>query len=153
MNSIEKYAELCRGRGLGLVHNHARWGPFITNYFTKEVIFLKYLKQLMIILIAYFLGMLVQMFFNLPIPGTVLGLIFLFLALSFGIVKTEMIEDICEVLISHMSFLFVPAGVGLMTSFDMLKGKVMAFSIIIVISTIVVWIVTVYVVKFLRKVC
>ena len=107
----------------------------------------------MIILIAYFLGMLVQMFFNLPIPGTVLGLIFLFLALSFGIVKTEMIEDICEVLISHMSFLFVPAGVGLMTSFDMLKGKVMAFSIVIVISTIVVWIVTVYVVKFLRKVC
>ena len=93
------------------------------------------------------------MFFNLPIPGTVLGLIFLFLALSFGIVKTEMIEDICEVLISHMSFLFVPAGVGLMTSFDMLKGKVMAFSIVIVISTIVVWIVTVYVVKFLRKVC
>ena len=107
----------------------------------------------MIILIAYFLGMLVQMFFNLPIPGTVLGLIFLFLALSFGIVKTEMIEEICEVLISHMSFLFVPAGVGLMTSFDMLKGKVMAFSIIIFISTIVVWIVTVYVVKFLRKVC
>ena len=54
---------------------------------------------------------------------------------------------------SHMSFLFIPAGVGLMTSFDMLKGKVMAFSIIIVISTFVVWIVTAYVVKFLRKVC
>ena len=107
----------------------------------------------MIILIAYFLGVIIQVFFNLPIPGTVLGLIFLFLALSFGIVKTEMIEDICEVLISHMSFLFIPAGVGLMTSFDMLKGKVMAFSAIIIISTFVVWIVTAYVVKFLRKVC
>lgn len=107
----------------------------------------------MIILIAYFLGMIIQLVFNLPIPGTVLGLIFLFLALSFGIVKTEMIEDICEVLISHMSFLFIPAGVGLMTSFDMLKGKVIAFSTIIVISTFIVWIVTAYVVKFLRKVC
>ena len=114
---------------------------------------MKYLKQLMIILIAYFLGVIIQVLFNLPIPGTVLGLIFLFLALSFGIVKTEMIEDICEVLISHMSFLFIPAGVGLMTSFDMLKGKVIAFSIIILISTFVVWIVTAYVVKFLRKVC
>lgn len=93
------------------------------------------------------------MFFNLPIPGTVLGLILLFLALSFGIVKIEMIEDICEVLISHMSFLFIPAGVGLMTSFNMLKGKVIAFSTIILISTFIVWIVTAYVVKFLRKVC
>ena len=114
---------------------------------------MKYLKQLMIILTSYFLGIIIQLVFNLPIPGTVLGLILLFLALSFGIVKTEMIEDICEVLISHMSFLFIPAGVGLMTSFDMLKGKVVAFSSIIIISTFVVWIVTAYVVKFLRKVC
>ena len=114
---------------------------------------MKYLKQLMIILISYFLGTIIQSFFNLPIPGTVLGLIILFLALSLGIVKIEMIEDICEVLISHMSFLFIPAGVGLMTSFDMLKGKVIAFSVIIIISTCIVWIVTAYVVKFLRKVC
>lgn len=106
----------------------------------------------MIILIAYFLGIIVQLVFNLPIPGTVLGLIFLFLALYSGIIKTEMIEDICEILLSHMSFLFIPAGVGLMTSFGMLEGKVIPFSVIIIISTIVVWIVTAYVVKFLRKV-
>lgn len=114
---------------------------------------MKYLKQLMIILISYFLGTIIQLVFNLPLPGTVLGLILLFLALYLRIVKIEMIEDICEVLISHMSFLFIPAGVGLMTSFDMLKGKVIAFSIIILISTFVVWIVTFYVVKYLRKVC
>lgn len=114
---------------------------------------MKYLKQLMIILIAYFLGIIMQLAFNLPIPGTVLGLILLFLGLSFGIVKIEMIEDICEVLISHMSFLFIPAGVGLMTSFNLLEGKVVAFSAVIIISTFVVWIVTAYVVKFLRKVC
>ena len=64
-----------------------------------------------------------------------------------------MIEDICDVLISHMSFLFIPAGVGLMTSFDMLKGKVMPFTFIVIITTLIVWIVTAYVVKFLRKVC
>ncbi|WP_234121268.1 CidA/LrgA family protein [Clostridium hydrogenum] len=114
---------------------------------------MKYLKQLMIILMAYFLGVIIQSIFNLPIPGTVLGLILLFLALYFKIIKVEMIEDTCEILISFMSFLFVPAGVGLMTSFNLLKGKVIAFSVIIIISTIVVWIVTAYVVKFLRKVC
>lgn len=107
----------------------------------------------MIILGAYFLGAIIQLVFKLPIPGTVIGLILLFLALYFKIIKIEMIEDICEILISIMSFLFVPAGVGLMTSFNMLKGKVIAFSAIIFISTIVVWVVTAYVVKFLRKVC
>lgn len=114
---------------------------------------MKYLKQLMIILIAYFLGVIMQSTLNLPIPGTVIGLILLFLALSLGIVKIEMIEDICDVLISHMSFLFVPAGVGLMASFDVLKNNAVSFSVIILISTTIVWIVTAYVVKILRKVC
>ena len=106
----------------------------------------------MIILIAYFIGIVLQSIFNLPIPGTVLGLIILFLALYVGIVKVEMIEDICEVLISHMPFLFVPSGVGVMTSFGVLKGKFIQLIIIIIISTAVVWIVTAYVVNFLRKV-
>lgn len=107
----------------------------------------------MIILIVYFLGTLLQLMFNLPIPGTVLGLILLFLALYFKIVKVEMIEDICEVLISHMSFLFVPAGVGLLTSLGILNGKMIPFLAIIIISTCVIWIVTAYVVTILRKVC
>ena len=64
-----------------------------------------------------------------------------------------MIEDMCEILISHMSFLFIPAGVGLITSFSLINGKIIAFSLIILISTVIVWVVTAYVVKFLRKVC
>ena len=114
---------------------------------------IKYLQQLIIILAAYILGVVVQVAFNLPIPGTVLGLILLFLGLYSGIIKAEMIEDMCEILISHMSFLFIPAGVGLITSFKFLQGKIMAFSAIIIISTVIVWVVTAYVVKFLRKVC
>lgn len=114
---------------------------------------MNYLKQLMIILIAYCLGILLQKFLKLPIPGTILGLIILFLGLYFKIVKIEMVEDICNILISNMAFLFIPAGVGLITSFGLIKNNVAAFSLIIIVSTIVVWIVTAYVVKLLRKVC
>ena len=106
----------------------------------------------MVILITYFLGELIQVLFNLPIPGAVIGLILLFIALNMRIIKVEMIEDVCEFLLSNMSFLFIPAGVGLMTSFGMLKGKWLPFMVIIIISTILVWVVTAYVVKFLRKV-
>ena len=114
---------------------------------------MKYLQQLMIILGAYLLGVIIQTAFNMPIPGTVLGLIILFLGLYSGIIKVEMIEDMCEILISHMSFLFIPAGVGLITSFNLLSGKIIAFSLIILISPVIVWVVTAYVVKLLRKVC
>lgn len=107
----------------------------------------------MIILSVYFLGMLIQLGFNLPIPGAVIGLILLFLALYFKIIKIEKINDICEILISHMSFLFIPAGVGLIVSFKALNGKIISFLIIIFVSTCVVWVVTAYVVMILRKVC
>lgn len=108
--------------------------------------------QLMIILATYFVGQLVQTLFNLPIPGTVIGLILLFLALQTGVIKVEMIEDVCEFLISNMSFLFIPAGVGLMTAFGILKGKWIVFMVILIISTIVFWLITAYTVKFLRRV-
>ncbi|AWI04681.1 CidA/LrgA family protein [Clostridium drakei] len=113
---------------------------------------MKYLIQLMIILVTYFIGQLLQTLFHLPIPAAVIGLLLLFLALQIGIIKVEMIEDVCEFLISNMSFLFIPAGVGLMTAFGILKGKWIVFIAILIISTIVFWLITAYTVKFLRKV-
>ena len=112
---------------------------------------MKYLRQLMIILIPYIIGVVLQLIFNLPIPGSVIGLVLLFLGLQVGIVKVEMIEELCDFLLSNMSFFFIPAGVGLMTSFGVLKGKWIPFIIIIVFSTCLVWIVTAFVVKILRK--
>ena len=112
---------------------------------------MKYLRQLMIVLIPYIIGVALQIIFNLPIPGSVIGLILLFLGLQIGIIKVEMIEELCEFLLSNMSFFFIPAGVGLMTAFGVLKGKWIPFIVIVVLSTCLVWIVTALVVKFLRK--
>ena len=112
---------------------------------------MRYLRQLMIVLIPYIIGSILQLTLNLPIPGSVIGLIFLFLGLQIGIIKVEMIEELCEFLLSNMSFFFIPAGVGLMTAFGVLKGKWIPFIIIVVLSTCAVWIVTALVVKILRK--
>ncbi len=112
---------------------------------------MKYLRQLMIVLIPYLIGTALQLTLQLPIPGSVIGLILLFLGLQVGIVKVEMIEELCEFLLSNMSFFFIPAGVGLMTAFGVLKGKWIPFIIIVVFPTCLVWTVTAYMVKFLRK--
>ncbi len=112
---------------------------------------MKYLKQLMIILVTYFIGQVLQIVLHIPIPGSVIGLILLFLALQKGIIKVEMIEDVCEFLLSNMSFLFIPAGVGLVTSFAILKGRWVGFITILIISTVMVWTITAYIVKFFRR--
>lgn len=113
---------------------------------------MKYLRQFMIILLIYFIGDMLQIMLNIPIPGTVLALIILFITLCSGVIKVNMIEEISDFLLSHMSFLFVPAGVGLMTSMRILSGKWLAFIFVLVISTALVFIVTAYTVKLLRRV-
>ena len=112
---------------------------------------MRYLRQLMIVLIPYVIGTILQLTLKLPIPGSVIGLILLFLALQIGLVKIEMIEELCEFLLSNMSFFFIPAGVGLMTVFGVLKGKWIPFTTIVILSTLIVWTVSALVVKFLRK--
>lgn len=112
---------------------------------------MKLLKQLMIILGTYFIGQILQSVLKLPVPGSVIGLILLFFALQKGIIKIEMIEDVCEFLLSNMSFFFIPAGVGLLTAFSILQGKWLGFIIILITSTVFVWLLTVYIVKFFRR--
>ena len=112
---------------------------------------MKYFRQLLLILGAYFLGVLMEYALKLPIPGVVLGLVLLFLALQTGLLKAEWVEDTADFLLSHMAFLFLPAGVGLMASAGVLKGNVLPFAVIIILTTAVVWTVTAFTVRVLRK--
>lgn len=113
---------------------------------------MKYLRQLLIVAGIYFAGEAVHSFFKLPIPGTVIGMLLLFAALYTNIIKKEALEDVSEFLISHMSFLFVPAGVGLITVLGLVKDRWIEISAVVFISTIVVFITTAFTVKILRVV-
>jgi holin-like protein len=106
---------------------------------------------LAIILAAYFLGELLRIGLHLPVPGTILGLLLLFAGLQTGLIKTEMIEETCEFLLAHMPFFFVPAAVGLMVSMHLLAGKWLLFVVLLVASTVLVWLATLYAVKWLRR--
>jgi holin-like protein len=112
---------------------------------------LKYFRQLAIILLAFFLGEMLSLILPLPIPGNVLGMVLLFIGLLNGIVKVHMIEDVGNFLLSHLSFFFVPAGVGLIVSYKLLRGYFFAVFTICIVSTIIVLLVTGFTVKVLRR--
>ncbi|AEB77136.1 CidA/LrgA family protein [Clostridium botulinum] len=99
---------------------------------------MKLLRQVALVLGLYFLGLLIQQALKLPIPGSVLGMIILLILLCAGIVKVDMIEDISNFLLDNLAFFFVPAGVGLLSSFTMLKGKLSAIVFVSIISTIII---------------
>lgn len=82
------------------------------------------------------------MFFNLPVPGNVIGMLLLLFCLCTGIIKLDSVEEVGNFLLDHLAFFFLPAGVGLMTCFSILKGNWAGFIIIIFISTLVVMIIT-----------
>ena len=71
---------------------------------------MKYLRQLMIILFICFLGQVLEIICPIPIPGIVIGLILLFLALCTGIIKIEMIEESQNVQAANAhDYYYVPA--------------------------------------------
>jgi holin-like protein len=112
---------------------------------------MKTLKQLGIIITILLVGQILQQHFNLPIPGTVMGMIILLVLLLLKILKLQWVEKISSILLEHLSFLFVPAGVGILTSLDKFKGKVIPLFIVVMVSTIVVMVVTGVTVQLLIK--
>ena len=99
---------------------------------------MKYVRQFLVILFLSFLGELLKYIIPLPIPASIYGMILLFLALELKIVKVSDIREVSSFLIEIMPIMFVPAGVGLMNSWDTLQPIWIQVVIIVLISTVVV---------------
>lgn len=84
------------------------------------------LKQLFWLLIFSYIGEILSLVISpfVAIPGSVIGMVVLFLALHFNILPIEKVDDVGTWLTDNMAFLFIPAGVGLMTQFEVLGGNV-----------------------------
>jgi holin-like protein len=91
-----------------------------------------------VILLMLMLGNGVSYLINGVIPGSVIGMVLLFLALISKIVKPETIRQPASYLIKHMSLFFIPAGVGLMTAWDLIAANWAAILISSLLSTIIV---------------
>ncbi len=105
---------------------------------TFEVYIMKYLKQFLIILAISLLGEVLKELLPLPIPASIYGMVFLFILLLTGIIKLDQVKDAGKFLIEIMPVMFIPAGVGLMSSWNVLKPVLVPVSVITVITIITV---------------
>ncbi|MDP4090944.1 MAG: CidA/LrgA family protein [Bacillota bacterium] len=99
---------------------------------------MKLLRQFGILLVICYIGEFLKEAFKLPLPGNIIGMIILFLLLSAGIVKLEMLKEVSSFLLEHLAFFFVPAGVGLIAYMDVLGANWVTILGISLITTILV---------------
>lgn len=100
---------------------------------------MKYIKQLVYILLFSFLGEVLQAVIPLPIPAAIYGIVLLLLALMTGLMKTEMVSDTANFLIKNMSLLFIAPVVNILACWGLIAPNLLPISIICVVSTVLVF--------------
>jgi len=109
------------------------------------------LQGMVLLLLFQFVGEGLSSMLRLPIPGNVIGMALLLVALAFGWVKLEWLEEAAELLLSYMAMFFVPAGVGVMLYFGLIGREWLPIVAGTVVSTFVVMAVTGWCEKLLDK--
>ena len=77
----------------------------------------------------------------ITIPGSIIGMLILFVLLALQIMPPQWVNPGCNILIRYMALLFVPIGVGVMQYWDLLRAQLGPVVISCAISTLVVFVV------------
>ena len=71
---------------------------------------------------------------RLPFPGPVIGMVLLMVALRWPAVRVP-VAGVARFLLAHLSLLFVPVGVGVITHLDLLRQHGVALLLVLLLST------------------
>jgi len=93
------------------------------------------LRAFVVVVCFQFAGEALSRLAGLPVPGPVLGLALLVAtALAWPALGRE-VEEVADLLLRHLSLLFVPAGVGVLQYLDLLRREWLPLIAVVVIST------------------
>lgn len=103
---------------------------------------MKSLQQFGVILAVTFIGEILKFLIPLPIPASIYGLVIMLIILKTGMVKLEKVKNAAAFLIEIMPLMFIPAAVGIIASWEILKDIYVPIIIITLTTTIIVMVVT-----------
>ena len=91
-----------------------------------------------LILLFYLLGCFVAALIGNFVPGSVIGMILLFCALSLKWVRPGHVKKESMFLLDNMMLFIIPVGVGLITSYTLLSRYMLAIIVASLVSTVLV---------------
>ena len=112
---------------------------------------MKFIKQFGIILTISFAGEILNYLIPLPIPASIYGLVIMLPCLRFGLIPVSAVRDTSYFLIEIMPLMFIPAAVGLITSWNAIRRNLPAYAVITVITTFLVMLVSGHVTQFVLR--
>ncbi|CEH35161.1 CidA/LrgA family protein [Romboutsia lituseburensis] len=115
---------------------------------------MKIFNQLALILGVWAIGEYISSFIQniVVIPGSIIGMVLLFILLQFKVIKLEKVNEISDFFLDNMAIFFIPAGVSLINSLNLIIDNIFVLIVSIVISTAMVMYITGIVVeKMIQK--
>lgn len=82
-------------------------------------------------------GEALQRLLPLPIPASVYGLVLLFTALCFGLVKPDQVKITGNFLSSLLPILFVSPTVGIVENWELIRPQLLPIALLLAASTVV----------------
>ena len=113
---------------------------------------MKYVNQFCIILAFSFAGEILNCLIPLPVPASIYGLLLMFLALEFKIIKVHHVKEVSSFLLGIMSIFFVPSSVGFINALPLMKKYGLQFFLFAIVSTVMVFAITGQVTQILMKI-
>ena len=94
------------------------------------------LESLAVLLLCQLAGEFIVLWLDWPVPGPVIGMALLFSALVIKGGVPAPLADTANGLLAHLSLLFVPAGVGVMTHLTLLGNQWLPLTASLLVSTL-----------------
>lgn len=94
------------------------------------------LFHITILLLCQLAGEVITRLLALPVPGPVVGMVLLFAGLVVRGRAPADLERVAAGLLSHLSLLFVPAGVGIMIHLRLIAHEWLPISAAVIVSTL-----------------
>jgi len=107
--------------------------------------------DLAILLMFQFAGEMMQAVTGLPVPGPVIGMVLLLVALLAKLPVPAGIHATSRKLLAYLGLLFVPAGAGVVTRLPMIGAHWLPIVIAVVGSTIITMVITAVVMRGLER--
>ncbi|WP_373963522.1 CidA/LrgA family protein [Kosakonia sacchari] len=101
----------------------------------------QYLRAFVLIYACLYAGIFVSSLLPIAIPGSIIGMLIMFVLLALQILPAKWVNPGCFILIRYMALLFVPIGVGVMQYYDLLRAQFGPIVVSCAVSTIIVFLV------------
>lgn len=109
------------------------------------------LSAISLILAFQVIGELISRFTGIPVPGPVIGMMLMLFAFFLKDDLIDRIRPTAGGLLSNLSLLFVPAGVGIIQYGDLFIEEGLDIAAVLVLSTLIAMLVTAYTIIFVEK--